>query len=128
MRIRNQHPDAHASKSVGTWELAVTQNGSHWKYTNRQSDSRTFKPFRSVGLDGMRYLLRTSGYDCSGVFLSRLPDGSFVLTDTQLDNSDVWVNAGQSCVPVEFCIVTPADWQLMQIVGAGCFVAETATY
>lgn len=128
MRIRNQHPDVHAANSVETWGMTVVRDGTHWKYMNGESDDRTFKPFRRTGLEGMRYLLRTSGYDCSSMYANRLPDGSFVCTSTLLKDSDVWVDAGESCTPTEYGIVIPAEFEVMQAVDVGCFVAETASY
>ena len=128
MMVRNQHPDAHAAKSVETWEMTAAQSGTHWAYTNDQSGSRTFKPFRWTKLDGMNYLLRTSGYKISSGNYAALSDGSFLCISTALSESDVWIPGGKSCTPVEYCIVTPADYQLVQTVGVGCFTSGTAAY
>lgn len=129
MRIRNQHPDAHAAKQCDTWNLSAKPDGKgHVTYTNDTSDWGTFLAFRRTNLEGMSYLFRTSGYDCSGSFWHLLPDGSFAATYTQLEKSDVWVKAGKSCTTVEYCIVEPVEFNVLQAVGIGCFTGDTAAY
>ena len=128
MRIRNQHPDARAAKQYDMWDMSAKPDGSHVTYTNHASEARTFKPFQATQLEGMAYLLRTSGYDCSGPWYRLLPDGSFVCTHTQLDKSDVWVLTGDSCTAIEYCIVAPAGFDVLQAVGIGCFTGDTAPY
>lgn len=132
MRIRNQHPDAHAAKQVSTWNLLAEPDGKgHVTYTNVGGvggDYGTFHAFRETNLEGMNYLLRTSGYDCSGKWFHRLSDGSFVCAYVQLSESDVWVDKGKSCTATEYCIVAPAEFNVLQAVGIGCFTGDTAPY
>lgn len=131
MRIRNQHPDAHAAKKYGVWNAVANPDGKGYiTYTNPTNDYATFTPFRFEGSsDGMNYLLRTSGYDPSWTtHWSRFSDGSFVCTKTKVTGSDVWVESGKSCTPVEYCIVTPVEFNVLQAVGIGCFTGDTAPY
>lgn len=129
MRIRNQHPDAHAAKQTPTWDLSAKPDGNgYMTYTNDNHEYRTFQPFKNTKLEGMVYLLRTSGYDVTGSYYRRLPDGSFASKHTQLSQSDVWVAPGQSCTATEYCIVAPAEFNVLQAVGIGCFTGGTAAY
>ncbi len=132
MRIRNQHPDAHAAQQVSTWNLLAEPDGKgHVTYTNvggPGGDYGTFHAFRETKLEGMTYLLRTSGPDPSRRHYNPLSDGSFACDNTQLTNSDVWVDKGKSCTPTEYCIVAPAEFNVLQAVGIGCFTGYTAPY
>ena len=131
MRITNQHPDAHAAQKVSTWNLLAEPDGKgHVTYTNvggPGGDYGTFHAFRDTKLEGMTYLLRTSGY-CSKRHFYPLSDGSFACDSTQLTNSDVWVDKGKSCTATEYCIVAPAEFNVLQAVGIGCFTGDTAPY
>lgn len=90
-------------------------------------DYGTFHAFRETKLEGMTYLLRTSGY-CSKRHFNLLSDGSFACDSTKLKDSDVWVDKGKSCTATEYCIVAPAEFNVLQAVGIGCFTGDTAPY
>lgn len=137
MRIRNQYNDPNCERTIPTWssttsQVAVTQDGRHWKYSFLQYGSLIPKKKSDCLLIE---LTPASAWNSVWVENSaNLPyspsDGLKVLdvSKEQRDIVGISVNPALKLTPIGMCFIGLDEWPILQEVGARIFAADTAAY
>lgn len=137
MRIRNQYADPHCEQVIPTWtsttvQVAVTQDGRHWKYSF---------PSRASLIPGkmsdclLVELTPASAWNSimvenSADLLYSPSDGLKVVDMSEEKRDFVGIQAmvALEATPIGMCFIELDEWPILQEVGARIFAANTAPY
>lgn len=135
MRIRNQYNDPNCEQIIPTWsptvQVAVTQDGRHWKYSfplnaslipEKMSDCLLMELTPASVLESIR--LESSD------LLYSSPDGLLVVDVSGEERDFVGIQAmvALEATPIGMCFIGLDEWPILQEVGARIFASATAPY
>lgn len=135
MRIRNQYNDPNCEQIIPTWsptvQVAVTQDGRHWKYSfplnsslipEKMSDCLLMELTPASVLESIR--LESSD------LLYSSPDGLLVADVSGEERDFVGIQAmvALEATPIGMCFIGLDEWPILQEVGARIFASATAPY
>lgn len=135
MRIRNQYNDPNCEQIIPTWsptvQVAVTQDGRHWKYSfplnsslipEKMSDCLLMELTPASVLESIR--LESSD------LLYSSPDGLLVADVAGEERDFVGIQAmvALEATPIGMCFIGLDEWPILQEVGARIFASATAPY
>lgn len=135
MRIRNQYADPHCERTIPTWsptvQVAVTQDGRHWKYSFPSQSSLIPEKMSDCLL---MELTPASVWESirleNSTFLYSSPDGLRVADVSEEKRNFVAIQAmvALEFTPIGMCFIELDEWPILQEVGARIFAADTAAY
>ena len=135
MRIANRYADPHCEQTIPTWtptgQVAVTQDGRHWKYSFPISGS--FIPGKISDCLLME-LTPASAWESIRLENSDLlyssSDGLRVADVSKEKRNFVGINVmlALEATPIGMCFIGLDEWPILQEVGARIFAADTAPY
>ena len=135
MRLANRYADPNCEQIIPTWsptaQVAVTQDGRHWKYSfplnsslipEKMSDCLLMELTPASVLESIR--LESSD------LLYSSPDGLLVADVSGEERDFVGIQAmvALEATPIGMCFIGLDEWPILQEVGARIFAADTAPY
>ena len=137
MRIRNRCADPNCERTIPTWssttiQVAVTQNGRHWKYSFIQYGSLIPEKMSDCLLIE---LTPASVWNFIGVensaTLPYSPSDGLKVVDVSKEQRNIvgiGVHSALEFTPIGMCFIELDEWPILQEVGARIFAADTAPY
>lgn len=135
MRITNRYADPNCEQTIPTWtptdQVAVTQDGRHWKYSfplhaslmpQKMSDCLMIRLTPASVWESLRVEYSVLLYSSS--------DGLHVVNVSQEKRNIVSIQSmlALEATPVGMCFIGVDEWPILQEVGARVFASDTAPY
>ena len=135
MRIRNQYNDPNCEQIIPTWsptvQVAVTQDGRHWKYSFPPNSSLIPEKMSDCLLVELTpaSVLESILLESSDLLYSS-PDGLLVADVSGEERDFVGIQAmvALEATPVGMCFIGLDEWPILQEVGARIFASDAAPY
>lgn len=135
MRIRNQYNDPNCEQIMPTWsptvQVAVTQDGRHWKYSFPLNSSLIPEKMSDCLLVELTpaSVLESIRLESSDLLYSS-PDGLLVADVSGEERDFVGLQAmvALEATPIGMCFIGLDEWPILQEVGARIFASATAPY
>lgn len=133
MRIANRYFDPHCEQIIPTWgqiQVAVTQDGRHWKYSFPSHASFIPQKMSDCLLVEMTPASVRESICLESSDLLYSSDGLKVV-DVSKEKRDIvgiQAMAALEATPIGMCFIELDEWPILQEVGARIFAADTAPY
>lgn len=135
MRIRNQYADPHCEQVIPTWsptvQVAVTQDGRHWKYSFPLNSSLIPEKMSDCLLMELTpaSVWKSILLESSDLLYSS-PDGLQVadVSEEQRNVVGIQAIAALEATPIGMCFIELDEWPILREAGALVFAADTAPY
>lgn len=135
MRLANRYADPHCEQMMKTWspstlQVAVTQDGRHWKYSLPTGGSLLTEKLSDCLLVE---LMPASAWESLYVEWANplySSDGLLVADVSKKERNFVGLHTvpAVEATPIGMCFIGLDEWPILQEAGARIFAADTAPY
>lgn len=135
MRLVNRCNDPNCEQIIPTWsptvQVAVTQDGRHWKYSITKGSLIPQKMSDCLLLELTPASVWISIIVENSALLCRSSDGLMVVDISKESRNVVGIRVLHDTLevtPIGMCFIGLSEWPILQEVGARIFAADTAPY